>query len=154
MYKFFFNICIYVFLYTYVCKYLYIYVFIYISISMSISISASMSISIFIFTYVYRYMWYVCKKSKGREQAVTRAGVLASAIRPTETPCGISSRGVASSQFRGPGLRRPTLWLGLGLIASTNWVGYLLTPMWTLQQHDGGVPKLLNPHVDAQTIDV
>ena len=68
-------------------------------------------------------------------QAVTRAGVSAAAIRPTETPCcGISSHVVASSQFRGPGLRTPTVWLGLGLIASTDWSGYLLTPMWTLQQ--------------------
>ena len=67
-------------------------------------------------------------------QAVTRAGVSAAAIRPTETPCGISSHGVASSQFGGPGLRTPTVWLGLGLIASTDWSGYLLTPMWTLQQ--------------------
>ena len=35
-------------------------------------------------------------------QTVTRAGVSAAAIRPTETPCGISSHVVASSQFRGP----------------------------------------------------
>ena len=63
-----------------------------------------------------------------------QAWVSAAAIRPTETPCGISSHVVVSSQFRGPGLRMPTVWLGLGLIASTDWSAYLRTLMWTLQQ--------------------
>ena len=106
--------------------YIHIYIYIYISISISVSIS----------TYVYLYTCDICEKFLYDEnrQAVTHAGVSAAAIRPTETPCGISSHVVDSSQFRGPGLRTPTVWLGLGLIENTDWSGYLLIPMWTLQQ--------------------
>ena len=112
--------------------YLYLYTYIYIYISISISVSMSISIS----TYVYIYTCDICVTNF----YMTSAGSchsgrgLCGGNRPTETPCGISSHVVASSQFRGPVLKTPTVWLGLGLIASTNSSGYLLTPMWTLQQ--------------------
>ena len=89
-------------------------------------------------------------------QAVTREGVSAAAIRPTETPCGISSHVVASSQFRGPDADclaevGPDCFhrlVGLPAYPHAN------TPTAGTRKHDGGVPKALNPHVDAQIIDV
>ena len=95
-------------------------------------------------------------------------------MRPTETRCGMSSHVVACNQFSGPGLRTPTVWLGLGL-RSTQGLGIRMnsserlrfhrlvgllayphvdTPTAGTRKHGRGVPKMLNPHVDAQTIDV
>ena len=89
-------------------------------------------------------------------QAVTRAGVSAAAIRPTETPCGISSHVVASSQFRGPDA---DCLAEVGPDCFHRLVGlpaypHVDTPTAGTKKHDGGVPKALNPHVDAQIIDV
>ena len=76
-------------------------------------------------------------------------GVSAAAIRPTETPCGISSHVVASSQFRGPGLRTPTVWLGLGL-RSTQGLGVRMNSSERLRFHRlVGLPAY--PHVDTRT---
>ena len=106
-------------------------------------------------------------------QAVTRAGVLAAAIRPTETPLGISSHVVASSQFRGrvedadclagvgPEVDART-WVRMsssGRLRFHKLVGlpaypHVDTPTAGTSKHDRGVPKMLNPHVDAQTTDV
>ena len=115
----------------------------------------------------YIYITRASKLSLGQ-------GVPAAAIRPTETSCGISSHVVASNQFRGPGLRTPTAWLGLSL-RSKQGLGVRMdsserlrfhrlvglpayphvdTPTAGTRKHDRGVPKVLNPHVDAQTIDV
>ena len=81
-------------------------------------------------------------------------GVSAAAIRPTESPCGISSHVVACNQFRGPGLRTPTVWLGLGL-RSTQGLGVRMkhlkdyphvdTPIAGTRKHDRVVPNMLNP---------
>ena len=87
------------------------------TIYISIPRSVSMSISISTYEYIYTcdthanfhaHVRYVREKFQSR-QAATRAGVSAAAIRPTETPCRISSHVVASSQFREPGLRTPTV---------------------------------------------
>ena len=89
-------------------------------------------------------------------QAVTWAGVSAAAIRPTETPCGTSSHVVASSQFRGPDA---DCLAEVGPDCFHRLVGFPAyphanTPTAGTRKHDGGVPKALNPHVDAQIIDV
>ena len=96
---------------------------------------------------------------------MTRAGGLSlgqeSLRRQSGRPrprCGISSHGVASSQFRGPGLRADCL-AEVGpdcfhRLAGLPAYPHVDTPTAGTRKPDGGVPKVLNPHVDAQIIDV
>ena len=71
-------------------------------------------------------------------QAVTPAGVFAAAVRQTE----INYVGV-SNQFRGSGLRAPTVCCHrlVGLSAFP----HVDTPTAGTRKHDRGIPKMLNP---------